>query len=138
MHYITLNQTIDLEVIVAETLEIIFNSDKPYYYVDRNQQWYNAVIKLDAQLADDDILKETIQLPLWKRMYRTLFKSYALSIPVYADKAFTIRKNDITLDKFINGCTITATENADSWGRLVWGDASISDYLLYFNNSINS
>lgn len=132
-----LNSTIDLDVLVSETLEIILSESNPVYYVDRNQSWFNAVVKMDASLIENP-LQETIQSPLWFRIVRCMFNSFGLSIPFYADNQFETRIGDINIEKFITGCNITSHEFPEVWNRLLWGDATAADYFIYFNNSINN
>lgn len=133
MKQIKIEQTIELDVIIAETLEIILNEQNPYVYLDRSQVWYNAVIKSDAQDLEDGILYDTVLPPLWKRIYKALLKSDALQIPVYLNADFTRRKNELSIDRFINACIKMAHNNAPGWGRMVGGDASLHDYINFFS-----
>jgi len=130
-----LNSTIDLDVLVAETLEIILSESHPVYFVDKSQQWYNAIIKMDASLIDD-IYRETIQLPLWQRIHRCMFNSYGLSVGFYDDNQFNNYLGSVSIDSFILGCTLTSAERPDVWDRILWGEATIMDYFIYFNNSL--
>lgn len=134
---IEVKQVIDLDILMAETLEIVLNDNNPYIYVDKTQVWYNAVIKSDAQDLSEGILYSTILPPMWKRIYKALLKSDALQIPVYIDPEFIKRKNELSVDRFINACVTMAHNNAAAWGRLVSGDASLHDYINYFSIVIN-
>lgn len=137
MRTIEVKQSIDLDILISETLEIVLNENNPYIYIDKTQVWYNAVIKSDAQDLSDGILYSTVLPPLWKRVYKALLKSDALQIPVYIDPDYHHRKNELSVDRFINACIYMAHNNASAWGRLVAGDASLHDYINYFSIVIN-
>jgi len=129
---------IDVYVIIAETLEHLLSSDaenSQAIFVDRNQQWFNAVQKSDRQ---DIGLYETILPPMWKRIYQAFLKSDSLQIPVYADEWFLQRLGSISVDSFITGSIACAEKNPILWERLTIGCATHHDYKQFLPYVLNN
>lgn len=124
---------IDVYVIIAETLEHVLTSDaenSQSIFVDRNQQWFNAVQISDKQ---DIGLYETILPPLWKRIYAAFMKSDSLQIPIYSDEWFTERLGTLSVDRFVTACIVCAEKNPILWERLLIGAGEKRDYRQFLN-----
>lgn len=126
---------INLELIIAETLQAVLSANPtPLIYVDKNQQWFNAVIESDKQ---DVGMYETILPPMWVRISRALIKSDALQIPVYADTWFNTRLGCISLDQFANAALYCHQMYNSLWQRILDGSADNTNYMDYFNMVLN-
>jgi hypothetical protein len=136
--YNQLIPSIDIFTIIGETLEAILHSDektKQFIFVDKQQQWFNAIINSDRlSIGDDPVVRPL----LWKRIYRALVKSESLQIPVYSNEWYDERLGIISVDTFVNGALACATTNPIIWERLVIGSADRIDYLNFFSYVLNS
>jgi len=136
--YNQLIPSIDIFTVIGETLEAILHSDektKQFIFVDKQQQWYNAIINSDRLSVGDD---PVVRPELWKRIYRALVKSESLQIPVYSNEWFDERLGIISVDTFVNGALACAVTNPIIWERLVIGSADRIDYLNFFSYVLNS
>ena len=122
---------IDVYVIIAETLEHLLSSDaesSQSIFVDRNQQWFNAVQISDRQ---DIGLYDVVLPPMHRRIYAALVKSDSLQIPVYADEWFNQRLGTISVDRFVTACVNCAEHNPILWERLLIGAGEKRDYRQF-------
>jgi hypothetical protein len=122
---------IDVYVIIAETLEHLLTSDSEtnqVIFVDRNQQWFNAVQISDRQ---DIGQHETVLPPLWKRIYAAFMKSDSLQVPIYSDEWFNQRLGTLSVDRFVTACIVCAERNPILWERLVIGAGEKRDYQQF-------
>jgi hypothetical protein len=122
---------IDVYVIIAETLEHLLTSDSESsqsIFVDRNQQWFNAVQISDRQ---DIGMYDVVLPPMHKRIYAALVKSDSLQIPIYSDEWFTERLGTISVDAFVTGCINCAEHNPILWERLLIGAGEKRDYRQF-------
>ena len=129
---------IDVYVIIAETLEHLLNADGEHsqcIYVDRNQQWFNAIQISDRQ---DIGMYETVLPPLWKRIYTAMVKSDFLQIPIYADEWFMERLGTLSVDAFVNGCIACQEKNPILWERILIGAGEKRDYRQFLTFVINN
>jgi hypothetical protein len=127
--------SINLELIIAETLKAVLTADpSPLVYVDNKQQWFNAVIESDKQ---DIGLYETVLPPIWIRITRALIKSDALQVPVYADTWYHTRLGCISLDQFANASLYCHQMYNNLWQCIIDASATREDYLEFFTHVIN-
>lgn len=132
------NSAIDVYVIIAETLEHLLPEDaetNQTIFVDRNQQWFNAVQISDRQ---DIGIYEVVLPPMWRRIYAALVKSDSLQIPVYADEWYTHRLGCLSVDAFLTGCVTCSNQNPILWERLVMGAGEKSDYHQFLSFVLNN
>jgi hypothetical protein len=129
---------IDVYVIIAETLEHLLTEDDEStqtIFVDRNQQWFNAIQISDRQ---DIGMYETVLPPMWKRIYAAFVKSDSLQIPLYADEWFTQRLGCLSVDAFITACVTCSELNPILWERLVIGAGEKRDYQQFLSFVLNN
>ena len=129
---------IDVYVIIAETLEHLLTEDDEStqtIFVDRNQQWFNAIQISDRQ---DIGMYETVLPPMWKRIYAAFVKSDSLQIPIYADEWFTQRLGCLSVDAFITACVTCSELNPILWERLVIGAGEKRDYQQFLSFVLNN
>jgi hypothetical protein len=129
---------IDVYVIIAETLEHLLHEDAEStqtIFLDRNQQWFNAIQISDRQ---DIGMYEVVLPPLWKRIYAAFVKSDSLQIPVYADEWYTQRLGCMSVDAFITACVTCAKKNPILWERLVIGAGEKRDYQQFLAFVLNN
>ena len=127
---------ISLELIIAETLKAVLSADPTQLiYVDKNQQWFNAVIESDKQ---DIGMFETILPPIWIRISRALSKSDALQIPVYADSWYHTRMGSISLDQFANAAIHCNYYYIDLWQSILTASATRENYLEFFTHVLKN
>lgn len=136
MTYFNILQSIDLEVIAAETMQKWSeNKVANWMHVNKTQQWYNAIINMHKKLLSELPHEQTETImntnPLWVQIVYVLFNSDGLSIPVYSGKDYETRLGELSLDSLINGCTKMSEVDASGWGRLVDGDGSVGDYETF-------
>lgn len=126
---------ISLELIIAETLKAVLSADPvQLVYVDKKQQWFNAVVESDKQ---DIGLYETILPPIWVRISRALCKADALQIPMYADSWFNTRIGCISLDQFATAALYCHQYKPNVWNNILDASATKEDYMEYLTQVLN-